>query len=70
MSSIFGPPIVGPIGTRVTVVPAGTEITDERTGEKEIVSENGGVMARDGSTLFCTQATFELLKAHFDANQK
>ena len=50
-----------PFGSHfVMVVDAGTTITEERTGRAETVDENSAVTK--GRMIYCTQATFDLLK--------
>lgn len=48
-------------GLHVMVVSAGTVVRDERSGEEIVVDDASA--ARKGSVLYCTQATFDALKA-------
>ena len=57
-------------GMLVMPVPAGTVITDERTGEKATVTEETIVVARDGSRAWCTQKMFDRLKGAIDAERE
>lgn len=54
-------------GFRIEIVEAGTEITDERTGQTETVPENGAVLA--GNRCYCTKATAARLRREFEQNK-
>lgn len=53
-------------GVRVVVVPTGTVVTDERTGQKQIITDQSA--AGKGDLLWVTQATYDRLKAFIDAH--
>lgn len=48
-------------GLNIMVVDPGTVIKDERTEREETVTENSAV--QKGSVVYCTQKTFDALKA-------
>lgn len=52
-------------GVRVVVVPTGTVVTDERTGQKQIITDQSS--AGKGDLLWVTQATFDRMNALLDA---
>lgn len=51
------------MGYRLEVVPDGTTVTDERTGEQ--VTVVGTVSAMAGGTLFCTEEVYRRLMDEF-----
>lgn len=53
------------MGIRVEVVEPGTEITDERTGQKETVRDDSTLLA--GNVLYCTKPIADRLAAEFPA---
>lgn len=55
-------------GLRLVVVEPGTKITDERTGDSEVVGEGGTVKA--GNTLYCTKSVHARLMQEFSRNVK
>lgn len=54
------------MGLRLEVVPAGTVVTDERTGQKETVGDGGAVKA--GNILYCTKEVYGRLVKEFGRN--
>jgi hypothetical protein len=56
------------MGLRVEVVEPGTQITDERTGQVEVVSD--GVAVKADNTLYCTKAVYVRIKQEFERNSK
>lgn len=56
------------MGLKLEVVEPGTRITDERTGQTEIVGEGGAVKA--GSTMYCTKSVYVRLVQEFERNSK
>jgi hypothetical protein len=51
------------MGLRLHVVPAGTVVRDERTGQEETVGEGGAVKA--GNVMYCTKAVYHRLVQEF-----
>ena len=49
------------LGLHVMAVDAGTVVTDERTDQKVTIDDN--TSCRKGNVVFCTEKTFEALKA-------
>lgn len=47
------------MGLRLEVVPAGTTVRDERTGQEETVGDGGAVKA--GNVMYCTKAVYARL---------
>jgi hypothetical protein len=50
-------------GLQLVIVEPGTEITDERTGQKEVVGDDGAVKA--GNTMYCTKPVYARLMQEF-----
>lgn len=53
--------------TRVMVVDAGTVIKDDRSGQEVTITDQ--TACSKGNVIFCTEATFEALKAHSDGER-
>lgn len=51
------------MGLRLEVVPAGTTVLDERTGEEETVGDGGAVKA--GNVMYCTRVVYDRLVKEF-----
>ena len=56
------------MGYRIEVVPVGTEVTDERTGQREAVTEGATLVA--GSRMYCTKATYHSLVKALERDSK
>lgn len=54
------------MGLRLEVVPAGTTVKDERTGETETVGAGGAVKA--GNVMYCTEEVYQRLVKEFRDN--
>lgn len=48
------------LGFHVMVVDSGTKVTDERSGEEVVITDES--FARKGSVIFCTQNMFDRMK--------
>ena len=55
------------MGMRLEVVPAGTEITNELTGEKLTVQEGSAVVC--GSTMYLTKESFTKVSNEFSKDK-
>ena len=51
------------MGLRLEVVPAGTTVRDERTGQEEAVGDAGAVKA--GNVMYCTKVVYDRLVQEF-----
>lgn len=51
------------MGLRLEVVPAGTTVRDERTGQEETVGDAGAVKA--GNVMYCTNVVYDRLVQEF-----
>jgi hypothetical protein len=51
------------MGLRLEVVPAGTKVRDERTGEEETVGDGGAVQA--GNVMYCTKVVYDRIVQEF-----
>lgn len=56
------------MGLRLEVVPAGTKVRDERTGQEETVGDGGAIKA--GNVLYCTRVVYGRLVQDFGSNAR
>lgn len=56
------------MGLRLEVVPAGTTVRDESTGQEETVGEGGAVTA--GNVMYCTKVVYDRLVQEFGNNAR
>ena len=56
------------MGLRLEVVPSGTTVRDDRTGDQYTVEDDGAVKA--GNVMYCTKAVYDRLVQEFGNNAR